>query len=337
MKKHLGLAAIILLLTSFTGCAGQPAAEEESEIPQPIESTAPILNVGDTVTIDGSCEFHVNQIEITEHPELYFEAYEGKTYVDFCITYQHLAESTIHAGNIVEGKLIYSGLYEYGFDDVVQEDEGAVSWNRAHNVEMEQFDTKQVHCFFTVPKELQDSTRMVELHVSIRGNDYRVIVRDGDQGIVPGREAGNTSDEDSEDVADGEIKITDNSEFYVEYSEFTGDVIPPNRGMGYNHYAAEDGKILLDLCIAYTNRKTQKINANKAVVSAKLTQADAITCAAEDCNRSMFDSPSLVKILPLCTEYIHWIFQLPEEMATNEESLTISFKVDGRNYTYTVK
>lgn len=337
MKKFLILPAVIMLLGSLAGCAKQPAAEEESEIPQLIESTAPILAAGDTVTIDNTCEFHVNQIEITEHPEYYYDARQGKTYVDFCITYQHLADYNINADQIMEGKLIYSGLYEYGFDGIVQEEEEPVTWNRAHTIEMKQSDTRQIHYFFTVPKELQESTRTVELHVNIRGNDYRIIVRDGETGIVPGREDSSTSVKDSGDVADGEIVVTDNMEFYVEYSEFTRDVIPPNRGSGYNHYAAEDGTILLDLCIACTNRGTEKITANKAVVSADLKQAEASTHAAEENNRSTFESPSLVNILPLCTEYIHCIFQLPEDMATNDEPLTISFKVDGNKYTYTVK
>lgn len=337
MKRYLGLTAIIMLLVFFAGCAEHPQAEGEPEIQLPEESTAPILTVGETVTIDGMCEFHVNQVEITETPEYYYEAREGKTYVELGITYQHLADSTIDASNIMEGKLIYSGLYEYGFDDVVQEEEGPVSWNRAHTVKIGQSDTKQVHYFFTVPKELQDSTRMVELNVNIRGNDYRIIVRDGDKGIVPGREDSRASGKDSREIEDGEIVVMDNSEFCVEYSEFTKDVIPPNRGMGYNHFPAEDGKILLDFCIAYTNRGTKTITAHKAVSSAKLKQAEAHVYTAEDNNRSMFDSPSLVNILPLCTEYVHWIFQIPEEMATNDEPLTISFKVDGKNYTYSVK
>ena len=335
MKRYLGLAVIIMLLVSFAGCAEHPTEEDSTEQQQE-ENTAPILAVGETVTIDGMCEFHVNQIEITKNPEYYYEAREGKTYVEFCITYQHLADYTINANNIMEGKLIYSGLYEYGFDDVVQEEEGSLSWNRAHTVKIGQSDTKQVHYFFTVPKELQDSSRMVELDVNIRGNDYRVIVRDGDKGTVPGREDSTVSDKISGAVTDGEVVVTDNAEFYVEYSEFTRDVIPPNQGMGYNHYPAEDGKILLDFCIAYTNRETQKITAHKAV-SAKLKQAEAYVYTAEENNRSMFESPSLVNILPLCTEYVHWIFQIPEEMATNDEPLTISFKIDGKNYTYSVK
>lgn len=336
MKKYLGLAAIIMLLVSFAGCAEHPIDEGEPEVQLPEESTAPILAVGETVTMDGVCEFQVNWVEVTDSPEIYYKARKGKTYVDLGITYQHLADSTISADNIMKGKLIYSGLYEYGFDDIVQEEEGLVSWNRAHTVKIGQSDTKQMRYFFTVPEELEDSDRKVELNINIRGNDYRIIVRDGDKGVVPGREDSRASGKDSRDIADGEIVVTEDAEFCVEYSEFTKDVIPQNSGVGYNHFPAEDGKILLDFCIAYTNRRPQKTTASK-LVSAKLKQAEAHVYTAEDNNRSMFDSPSLVNILPLCTEYVHWIFQIPEEMATNDEALTISFQVDGKNYTYSVK
>ncbi len=336
MKRYLSLAAIFMLLISFAGCAKSPTAEGEPEIQLPEESTAPILTVGETVTIDGVCEFQVNQVEITDNPENYYEARDGETYVELGITYQHLADSTISADNIMKGKLIYSGLYEYGFDDIVKEEEGLTSWDLAYRVKIGQSDTRQVYYFFAVPKELQDSGRKVELNINIRGNDYRVIVRDGDKGVVPGREDSRASGKDSRDIADGEIVVTEDAEFCVEYSEFTKDVLPQNSGLGYNHYPAEDGKILLDFCIAYTNRRSQKTTASK-LVSAKLKQAEAHVYTAEDNNRSMFDSPSLVNILPLCTKYVHWIFQIPEEMATNDEELTISFKVDGKNYTYSVK
>lgn len=337
MKRYLGLAAIFMLLVSFAGCAEHPKTEGEPEIQLPEESTAPILTVGETVTMDGVCEFQINQVGITENPEYYYEARDGEIYVELGITYWHLADNTISADNIMKGKLIYSGLYEYGFDDIVKEEEGLVSWVRAHTVKIGQSDTRQVYYFFAAPKELQDSSRKVELNINIHGNDYRVIVRDGDKGVVPGREDSRASGKDSRDIKDGEIVVTDSSEFCVEYSAFTKEVMPTNHGAGYNYFPAEDGKILLDFCIAYTNRGTKTITAHKAIASAKLKQAEASVYTAEDNNRSMFDSPSLVNILPLCTKYVHWIFQIPEEMATNDEPLTISFKVGGKNYTYSVK
>ena len=334
VKRRLGLVIMVMWALSFAGCAARTTAEEPPTV-QPEENTAPILAEGETVTIDGVCEFHVDYVAITEHPEFYFEANTGKTYVDFCITYTQLADYIIPAGNIMEGKLIYSGQYEYDGVDMVKEEEGD-SLSHAHTVKMNPSDTRQVHYFFNVSKEVQDSDRMVELNMKIRDNDYRVIVREGEKGTVPGSVDSGTSAKTSGTVTDGEVVATDNSEFYVEYSEFTKKVMPPNPGAAYNYYAAEDGKVYIDFCIAYRNMSGRTITADK-VVSAKMDQAEASTVIAEDLDRHMLDYSSLVKIIPLCTEYIHCIFQVPEELENSGEQVTISFKIDGNRYTYSVR
>lgn len=335
MKKHFGRLIGILLMISLTGCADQPAPQEEPQsIPQ-IESTAPILTVGESVAIDGMCEFHVEHALITKDPDFYFEADTGRTCVDFCITYQHLADYTIHADRVMDGKLIYSGQYEYDGVAVACEEEGSPqSWSYAHTIQMKPSDTREVHYFFTVPEEVQDSGRMVELHMNIGGDDYRVIVREGEKGTVPGSES--STDKTSGAVTAGEWVTTGNAEFYVEYAEFSKKVTPPFPNSAYNYYAAEDGKILLDFCVAYKNLSGRKITAADAV-SASLKQAEATAAAAELSERSSFDAPSLVNVIPLGTEYIHYIFQVPEELASNTEEVTVSFKIDGSRYTYAVK
>ena len=335
MKKYFCLAIMIILTVSFAGCADRPTVEESSPTAPPEENNAPMLAAGETVTIDGICEFQMNYVTITEHPESYFKAEAGKSYVDFCITYKNLEDNIIKANNIMEGKLIYSGQYEYEGKDTVNAEEGS-SWSYAHTVKMNPSDTRQVHYYFTVPKEVQDSGRMVELNMNIRQNDYRVIVREGDKGTVPDSGSGNASRKTSGEITDGEVVATDNSEFYVEYSEFTKKVMPPAPNTAYHYYEADEGKIFIDICVSYKNMSTQKIMAHKAV-SAKLKQAEAQTVIVEQFGRSNFDYANAVSIIPLCTEYIHYIFQVPEEAATNNEQLTISFKIDGNSYTYSVK
>lgn len=336
MKRCLGLAAMIVSAFFLAGCADStPAEETRIQSPLPEESSAPVLTEGETVTIDGVCEFYVDYVSITEKPELYYEADAGKTYVDFCITYKNLADYTIDASKVMKGKLIYSGLYEYDGIGMAAEEDGS-SLSPAHWIEMEPSDIGQVHYFFTVPKAAQDGSRMVELNMNIRENDYRIIVREGEKGAVPA--GGNTeaSRKTSGDVADGETVATDNAEFYVEYSEFTKEVKPPAPGAAYNYYTAEDGKVYIDFCIAYTNLSARNITAEKAV-SAKLGQAEAQATVTEQSERSAFEHSNLVNIIPLCTEYIHYVFQVPEELETGSDQVTISFKIDGKHYTYSVK
>lgn len=340
MKRYLKLAVMIVLAFSFAGCAdrahvkepqSQSQPQSQTQTPPIEESSAPLLAEGENVTIDGECEFRMDYVRISEKPEHYYEAETGKTCVDFCITFKNLTDHTIDASNVMNGKLIYSGWYEYDGVDMASEDDGS-SLSPAHWIEIEPSDTRQIHYFFTVPEEVQNSGRMVELNVSIRGNDYRVIVREGEKGAVSAGEITDISGE----VEDSQVVVTENAEFYVEYSEFTEEVIPPSPNSGYNYYRAEDGKVYIDFCIAYKNLSSQKITADDAV-SAKLEQAEARTSVAEQSERSMFDYSNLVNVIPLCTEYIHYIFQVPEELEAGSEPVTISFKIDGSSYTYSVR
>ncbi len=353
MKRRFGLVIMVILAISLIGCAdgeGQsrnPSDEEnQSQTPPPEEIDAPLLAEGETVTMDGECEFHVDSVTISENPELYYEAEAGKTYVDFCITYKNLTDHTVSAGNILEGTLIYSGYYKYGGDDVAAGGEGR-EWSPAHWIDLEPSGTRQVHYFFKVPKEVQDEGRMVELDMSIRGNEYRVVVREGEKGLVPFGEnadtSGKGSDEkadasgkDSRELVDGQVVVTDNAKFYVEYSKFAKEVTPPAPGSAYVYYKAEDGKTYIDVCIVYTNLSTEKIAVHKAV-SADLDQAEAQAEVVEIGKRSNFDNSGPIDIIPLCTEYVHYIFQVPEELETSSEKVTISFKIDGKRYTYSVK
>lgn len=68
-----------------------------------------------------------------------------------------------------------------------------------------------------------------------------------------------------------------------------------------------------------------------------MKQAEAETSVAEEANRSQFDYANLVPILPLCTEYIHFVFQVPEEVEDSGEQVTITLKIDGNRYTYDIQ
>jgi hypothetical protein len=351
MKRHIGLTVMVILAFSIIGCAGGRGGntsdeESQSQTPPPVEIDAPLLSEGETVTIDGECEFHVDYVNISENPEFYYEAETGKTYVDFCITYKNLTDHTVSAGDILEGTLVYSGYYKYGGDDVAAGGDGR-AWSPAHWIDLEPSKTGQVHYFFKVSKEVQDEGRMVELDMGIRGNEYRVVVREGEKGLIPAGEDTDTSDNVSDEnvnasgkgageLADGEVVITENAKFYVEYSKFTKEVTPPAPGSIYAYYKAEDGKTYIDVCIVYTNLSTEKIAVHKAV-SADLEQAEAQAEVVEIGKRSNFDNSGPIDIIPLCTEYVHYIFQVPEELETNSEKVTISFKIDGKRYTYSVK
>ena len=42
---------------------------------------------------------------------------------------------------------------------------------------------------------------------------------------------------------------------YIDYTNITDDVVPPNPNSYYSHYEADDGKIYIDICISYKTNK----------------------------------------------------------------------------------
>ncbi len=57
----------------------------------------------------------------------------------------------------------------------------------------------------------------------------------------------------------------------------------------------------------------------------------------EEDRRSDFTYSNITSISPLCTEYVHYLFEVPEEVETSTDPVEISFTVDGNTYTYKVR
>ena len=134
----------------------------------------------------------------------------------------------------------------------------------------------------------------------------------------------------------GEKVITENSEFTIEYVDITKDVVPPQKDDWYNHYEADEGKVYVDICFAYKNTNTEKIYVDDAITAdmkyAGKYNYTGFSCCEED-NRSSFISYTYIS--PLATEYVHYLFEVPEEVKTSGDSIEITFTIDGNNYSYT--
>ena len=57
----------------------------------------------------------------------------------------------------------------------------------------------------------------------------------------------------------------------------------------------------------------------------------------EEDNRGDFTYSSITSISPLSTEYIHFLFNVPEEVSNTGESIVITFSVDRNTYTFTLR
>lgn len=136
------------------------------------------------------------------------------------------------------------------------------------------------------------------------------------------------------------VTIDDVCEFYIDYSKITKKVLPPNPDSYYSYYEAGNGKTYIDLCIAYKNLDVQDVEAD-TVIGAKLKYDNkydytGFSCIEED-NRGDFTYSNITSISPLTTEYLHYLFEVPEAVGEGTESIVITLYVSGNEYIYRVR
>ena len=314
------------------------------EVPARPSSSAPILPVGETASTDTG-EFFVEFVNITNdvlppNPDnwySHYEADEGKQYVDLCVGYKNTDTSDIKADKVMTGKLIYAGKYEYDGFSIVEEDSRTdLTYSSITNIAP--LTTEYVHYLFKVPVEVADSANSILLEMNIGGSDYRIVVRESDHDVDPN--AGKTLGKTSGDVVVGETVVTKNAEFYVDFANITKDVLPPKPGNYYSHYEADAGKTYVDFCVAYKNLTEKGVDADETI-SADLKYANKYdytgSSMIEEDSRGDFTYSNITEISPLTTEYVHYLFEVPDEVANSAESIVITFTIDGNEYSYTVR
>ncbi len=317
---------------------------EESAEPEEVVDTTPVIAVGETATTD-QAEFSIDYVTITNdvvppQPGSWYSHYEadaGKVYVDLCIAYKNIGTADIRADDTISGKMIYDEKYEYkGFSTI--EEDGRSDLTYSNITSIAPLSTEYIHYLFEVPEEVETSGAEIVLKMNIGGADYKILVREGDGAVKEDstEQEGKTSGE----VALGEVIVTKNAEFNIDYSQITNDVVPPQPGSWYSHYEADAGKAYVDVCFAYKNTSGSNVRADD-VISAKLKYAGKYDYKGfsmiEEDSRGDFTYSNITSIAPLNTEYIHYLFEVPEEVETSSESIEVTFMVDGNTYTYTVR
>lgn len=321
-----------------------PAAEDTVS---PVNNNAPVLSIGDMISVDGKCEFYLDYVNITNDvmpPQpgnwySHYEAEDGKVYVDICVAYKNLATRNIDADEVMTGTLIYSGRYEYnGFSMIEKDSRSDFTYSNIANIAP--LSTEYVHYLFPVPEEIQTSGSAVDVILAIAGGEYKAIVKDGTTGVAASGSSDNAAQKTGGNISTGETVSTKNAEFFVDYANITSDVMPPHPANWYSHYEADNGKVYVDFCVGYKNISNRSVGADD-VISAKLKYADKYDYTGfsmiEEDNRSDFTYSNITGIAPLNTEYIHYLFSVPEEVETSGDTIVISFRIDGNDYTYTVR
>ena len=351
MKRLFALLLSVTLCFGISACGSggdEKAKENESATEEVIEEKAPLLELGTTVTLEDICEISLDYVNITKdvmppQPGSWYSHYEaenGKVYVDVCLSYKNLATTDVNADEIVTGKLIYGEKYEYsGFSMIEEESRSDFTYSNITSIAP--LSTEYIHYLFEVPEEVENSEHSVEAELVIGSESYRVAVKNGSAANdTPKNTASGTSKKDNATVAIGEKITINNAEFAIDYAEITKDVVPPQPADWYSHYEAEAGKVYVDFCVAYKNLGNNDIGADN-VMSAKMTYAGKYEYSGfsmiEEGNRSDFTYSNITSISPLATEYVHYLFEVPEEVSTSNEPVEISFSIDGNTYKYVVR
>lgn len=318
----------------------------ESSTPE-VTKDVPVLSVGETISVDDKCEFYLDYVNITNDvmpPQpgnwySHYEADDGKVYVDVCVAYKNLATRNIDADEVMTGTLIYSGQYEYSGFSMIEEDSRS-DFTYSNITSIAPLSTEYIHYLFSVPEEVQTSEKAVDVIVVIAGEEYKVVVKEGATGGLTSSGTDSTTQKAGGEVALGTTISTKNSEFFVDYANITSDVMPPHPGSWYSHYEADDGKVYVDFCVGYKNTSSKSVGADD-VISAKLKYADKYEYTGfsmiEEDSRSDFTYSNITNISPLNTEYVHYLFSVPEEVESSSDAIVISFRIDGNDYTYSVR
>lgn len=337
-----------------SGSAEKTGETEAPLPPETTESTAapateppvPALAVGETQTVADVCEFSVDDTSISARVEppqpggyyTYYEADRGKVYVDICVAYKNLSNRSIGADDTMSATLLYAETYRYTGFSIIEKDSRS-NFTYSNITDIAPLSTEYIHYLFEVPAEVETSGASVEARLSIGGQSYRLIVREGGGAPASGSDPADPG-KTSGAVARGERISTPNAEASIDFSAIAARIEPPQPDDYYSYYDADAGKVYVDICFAYKNLASDEVDADE-IISATLTYAGQYEYAGftiiEEDNRGDFTYANITGIAPLATEYVHYLFEVPAEVETSGEAIEISFFIDGSSFTYTVR
>jgi len=310
------------------------------------EKNAKPIAVGEQVATD-KYELTLESVNITKDvmppkPASYYQHYpadEGKQYVDLCFAYKNLGSSAIGADKVLTGNLLYCDRYKYiGTATIEEENRGTFGY--ANITSIDPLATEYLHYMFEIPDTAAESEGSLSAIIHAGDEAYAIPVREGDPSYKEQPDSIATL-KDSGNIETGAvIAIPDVCEFSVEFANITDDVMPPKPADYYTHYEAEDGKTYVDLCVAYKNWKNSDVGADD-VISGKLFHADKYeyggSLTIEEDSRGSFGYANITGIAPLTTEYLHILFEIPDEVADSNEPLRVDLKIGGKEYSYKVR
>ena len=137
-------------------------------------------------------------------------------------------------------------------------------------------------------------------------------------------------------IAEGKTAVVpDICEITLDYLNIAKDVKPKNAGTRYSQYSAGDNMVYVDLCLTYKNLDTKAISAYDTMkctlVYAEKYEYTGFSMMEID-NRKDFEYSKNASISPLATEYVHYLFEVPDEVRTGGGKIDVYITTGGSNF-----
>lgn len=136
------------------------------------------------------------------------------------------------------------------------------------------------------------------------------------------------------------VLIDEVGEFYVDFAKISAKVLPPSPRGIYSYYKADQGKAYVDLCLAYKNLAADDVEVydigDGLLIYDEKYNYSCFATIEED-NRGDFTLASISRIKPLTMEYVHYLFEVPDEVANGTGSIVIELDMTGNKYKYVVR
>lgn len=137
----------------------------------------------------------------------------------------------------------------------------------------------------------------------------------------------------------GDIISTENKEITINNVEFSYDVIPDKTDTIYSHYQADSGHVYIHIDTDIKNLQKQNLPCDE-IMDVVADYNNGFTYNAfpvvED-STTGFTYANIEAIKPLETLGMRFLIDCPQEVEESSNPIFLTFKVDGKNYKYTIR
>ncbi|WP_027399173.1 hypothetical protein [Anaerovorax odorimutans] len=165
---------------------------------------------------------------------------------------------------------------------------------------------------------------------SITGCDSNSGSSDGNSGVKK---------DEVKKLAIGDVISNEKCEITINNIQFSYDVLPDDTSSFYTHYAAESGKVYVDIDTDVKNVQKQNLSCDN-IMSVELDYNNGYKYSGQivpENSSTGFTYANITDIAPLTALGVHFLIDCPQEVAESENPAKLTFDLDGTKYEYTMR